>query len=67
MIVSKYITDDFDSDEAVDWAIANCPSFEKYILVELDWEEKQERDCCFRFDATFNNDQDATLFLLRWA
>jgi len=66
VIVSIYITGDFDSDAAVDWAIKNCPSFEKYILIELDWEEKQERDCWFRFDMYLKDPKDATAYSLRW-
>lgn len=65
-VISKYIHDDFDSDAAVEWAIQHCPSFEKYMLVELDWEEKQELDCWFRFDVYFNDDKDATFYSLKW-
>lgn len=66
MIVGKYIYGDFNTDEVVDWAIKHCPSFEKYMMVELDWEDKQERDCWFRFDVYFTDEKDAVLFSLRW-
>lgn len=66
VVISKYIHDDFDSDAAVEWAIKNCPSFDRYMLVELGWEEKQERDCWFRFDVYFNDDKDATFYSLKW-
>jgi hypothetical protein len=65
-LISKYIYEDFDSDAAVEWAIKNCPSFEKYMMVELDWEEKQEKDCWFRFDVYFTDDKDATFYSLKW-
>lgn len=66
MIVSKYIYGDFNTDDAVDWAIKNCPSFEKYMMVELDWKEKEEKDCWFRFDVYFTDEADATFYSLRW-
>ena len=67
LIVSIYIYGDFDTDYAVNWAIENCPSFENFQIMELSWEEKQERNCWFRFDVKFNNEQDAMLFKLRWS
>lgn len=67
MIVSIYIYGDFDTDEAVDWAIKNCPSFDHFKVIELSWEEKKELDCWFRFDVMFNDEKDAMLFELRWA
>lgn len=66
VVISKYIHDDFDSDKAIDWAISNCPSFEKYMLVELDWEEKQSMDCWFRFDVYFKDEKDAVFYSLKW-
>jgi len=66
VIVSKYIYGDYNSDEAVEWAINNCPSFEKFMIVELEWEEKQERDCWFRLDVYFTDERDATFYSLRW-
>lgn len=66
LIASKYIYDDFNTDEAVEWAIQNCPSFVKYMMVELDWEEKQERDCWFRFDVYFTDEKDVMFYTLRW-
>jgi hypothetical protein len=50
----------------VEWAIANCPSFDKYKIVELGWEEKLEKDCWFEFHVYFTDERDATLFSLRW-
>jgi hypothetical protein len=52
--------------QAVDWAIKNCPSFKKYILIELDWEDKQIHDCWFRFDVYFKDAKDATFYSLKW-
>jgi hypothetical protein len=67
IMVSIDIRADFDSDEAVDWAMANCPSFDKYKIVELRWDEKMEKDCWFEFHVYFNDERDATLFALKWA
>ena len=66
IIVSKYIYDDFNTDEAVEWAVENCPSFEKFMMIELSWEEKEERDCWFRFDVYFTDEKDAMFYSLRW-
>lgn len=66
MIVSKYIYDDFNTDEAVEWAVENCPSFEKFMMIELGWEEKAERGCWFRFDVYFTDEKDAMFYSLRW-
>lgn len=66
IIISKYIRDDTDIDDLVIWAEDNCTSFEKYMLVELDWEEKQELSCWFRLDVYFGDDKDAMMYSLRW-
>lgn len=66
IVVSKYIHGDFDTDEVVDWAIKNCPSFVQYKIVELGWEEKQERDCWFRFEISFESEKDVMFYKLRW-
>jgi hypothetical protein len=66
IVVSKYIYGDFDTDEAVDWAIKNCPSFVKYMVIELDFEEKLELDCWFRFDIYFTDPKEATFYSLMW-
>ena len=66
LIVSKYIYDDFNTDEAVEWATENCPSFEKFMMIELGWEEKEERGCWFRFDVYFTDEKDAMFYSLRW-
>lgn len=62
-----YIHGDFSTDDAIDWAVANCPSFEKYIVHELEWEEKERLDCWFRFDVYFTDERDALLFAMKWA
>jgi hypothetical protein len=67
MMVSIDITGDFNSDEALEWVMANCPSFEKYKVVELGWEEKMEKNCWFEFHVYFTDERDATLFALKWA
>lgn len=66
MMISKYIHDDFSTDDLVEWAIKNCPSFEKYMLVELDWKEKLDKECWFRFDVYFTDSKDALAFGLKW-
>lgn len=66
LIVSKYIYEDFDTDKAVEWAIENCPSFQKYMIIELSWEEKEELDCWFKFDVYFGDEKDAMFYSLRW-
>ena len=67
-VVTKIITSgDDDFNEIVEWVEHNCPSFERYKLVELDDEERDSNpDCWFKLEFHFNNDVDATLFALRW-
>ena len=67
VIVSKYIYNDFNTDEAVEWAVENCPSFEKYMMVELEFEERQQRDCWFRFDIYFADERDALFYSMKWS
>jgi hypothetical protein len=64
--VDIYIQGDFDIDEVIDWTFNNCSSFKNYKLVELDWKEKEERDCWFKLELTFDDGKDATIFNLRW-
>lgn len=66
IIVSKYINEDTSFDDLIEWTVKNCVSFEKYMLIELDWEERQERDCWFRFDMYFNDEKDVMIYTLRW-
>jgi hypothetical protein len=66
IIISKYIETDTSFDDLIEWVIQNCSSFEKYMLVELDWEERVDRGCWFRFDVYFNDERDAMLYTLRW-
>lgn len=66
IIVSKYIEDDTNFDDPIEWVVRNCVSFEKYMLVELEFEERQERNCWFRFDVYFNDEKDAMMYTLRW-
>lgn len=61
-----YIEGGYDVDSTVEWAIDNCPSFDKYRIVELTWEEKVQRDCWFRLEIYFKEPADQTLFELRW-
>ena len=56
----------FDVDTCVNWAIENCPSFDVYRIIELEWDEKQELDCWFRLEIEFKDPGDATLFSLRY-
>jgi hypothetical protein len=67
IIVSKYIYGDLDVDVPAEWAETNCPSFEKYMLVELDFEEREERGCWFRLDVYFTEEKDAMFYSLRWS
>lgn len=66
IIVGIYVTDAFHMDYAIDWVIANCKSFEKYQLMELEFEERQERNCWFRLDMYFKEEKDAMMYKLRW-
>jgi len=66
-IAELYIWGDFDIDPAIEWAVENCASFEKYRLVELEDEEKLQLGCWFRLDVHFGLEQDKTWFLMRWS
>ena len=68
MITSIDLRDNIDLDEVVEWVIDNCASFVEYRVVERDWDVNTVDDYAwFSLEVTFNDDCDATLFLLRWA
>ena len=57
----------FDVDGVVNWAIENCPSFDVYRIIELEWDAKQELDCWFCLEIEFKDPADAVLFSLRYS
>jgi hypothetical protein len=50
----------------IDWAVDNCSSFVGYKMLELDYEEKAERDCWFKLEIEFKESRDQLLFELKW-
>ena len=67
MVVSTvYLEAGVDFDGMIDWAVDNCASFVGYKMLELDYEEKAERDCWFKLEIEFGQSQDLLLFELRW-
>ena len=67
MVVSTvYLEAGVDFDGMIDWAVDNCVSFVGYKMVELDYDEKIERDCWFKLEIEFGKLQDQLLFELRW-
>jgi hypothetical protein len=68
MIATLGLQDNVDLDEVVQWVIDNCASFVEYRVVEIDWTvDMDDRDPWFKLEVTFRNEEDATLFLLRWS
>jgi hypothetical protein len=50
----------------IDWAVDNCTSFTGYKMLELDYVEKNIRDCWFKLEIEFGQAQDQLLFELKW-
>ena len=54
-----------DEDVVVAWTKENCPSFRSLVIYDqsrivMDVEE-------YRYEFEFYNEQDATMFLMRWS
>lgn len=52
------------SNEAIVWAIENCPNYKTNILDFSNW---QIDEGVLRVKVYFAHEDDATLFALRWA
>jgi hypothetical protein len=68
MISTIDLRDNIDLDEVIRWVVDNCHSFVEYRVTEILWEiERHDDDAWFKLEVTFTNEEDATLFLLRWS
>jgi hypothetical protein len=65
-ITTVYLEPGSDFDGMIDWAVDNCESFVGYKMLELDYEEKVERDCWFKLEIEFTESRDQLLFELKW-
>lgn len=65
-ITTVYLEAGADFDGMIDWAVDNCASFVGYRMLELDYEEKAEKDCWFKLEIEFGDAQDHLLFELKW-
>ena len=65
-ISTVYLEAGVDFDGMIDWAVDNCVSFVGYRMLELDYDQKIERDCWFKLEIEFGDPQDQLLFELRW-
>lgn len=65
-ISTVYLEAGVDFDGMIDWAVDNCVSFVGYKMLELDYDQKIERDCWFKLEIEFGDPQDQLLFELRW-
>ena len=66
-ITTVYLAAGSDFDGMIDWAVDNCSSFVGYKMLELDYEEKVEKDCWFKLEIEFKESQDQLLFELKWS
>ena len=66
-ITTVYLAAGSDFDGMIDWAVDNCTSFVGYRMLELDYEEKIERDCWFKLEIEFTESRDQLLFELKWS
>lgn len=68
MKVTVDMGDGFDLIEVGEWLEKHFPGRYIYTVIEVAWEiERTDDDPWFRFEVEFTNEQDATLFLLRWS
>jgi hypothetical protein len=68
MIATIDLRDNIDLIEVTEWLVDNCRSFVEYRVTEILWEiERHDDDAWFKLEVTFTNEEDATLFLLRWS
>jgi hypothetical protein len=65
-VTTVYLHPGVDFDGMIDWAVDNCTSFVGYRMLELDYEEKNARDCWFKLEIEFGDPQDQLLFELKW-
>lgn len=65
-VSTVYLEAGADFDGMIDWAVDNCTSFIGYKMLELEFEEKQIRDCWFKLEIEFGESKDQLLFELRW-
>ena len=66
VVTTVYLEPGSDFDGMIDWAVDNCGSFVGYRMLELDYEEKVERDCWFKLEVEFKESRDQLLFELKW-
>jgi len=66
VVTTVYLEPGSDFDGMIDWAVDNCSSFVGYKMLELDYEEKAERDCWFKLEIEFTESRDQLLFELKW-
>jgi hypothetical protein len=68
-VVSIIITPEIeDFNHIIEWAEQNCHSFDKYRLIELSDESRNENPLSwFELEFHFRDGGDATLFALRWS
>jgi hypothetical protein len=68
MKVTVDMDDGFDLIEVGEWLEKHFSGRYIYTVIEVAWEiERTDDDPWFRFEVEFTNEQDATLFLLRWS
>lgn len=68
VIVKIKIINDFDVQEVVDWINKHLTSFINFRIIELEWTvDRIDSDPWFEFEAEFDKESDATLFLLKWS
>ena len=68
MKVRVNMRDGFDLIEVCNWLQERCASYIEYRVIEVAWEiERNDDDPWFQMEVEFNDERDATMFLLRWA
>lgn len=54
-----------DEDVVVAWTKENCPSFCSWLIYNQSRTVMDVEECQYEFE--FYNEQDATMFLMRWS
>lgn len=69
MVLAKInIVNDFYVEDVVNWINEHCTSFINYRIIEIEWSvDRVDSDPWFEFQAEFETESDATLFLLKWS
>ena len=69
MVLAKInIVNDFYVEDVVNWINLHCTSFINYRIIEIEWSvDRVDSDPWFEFQAEFETESDATLFLLKWS